>query len=184
MYLKKTNNPVTSTEDPAISIDISSDEEDGGDKHDEEAQPLTGKTAIATGIKPSVSIIPTANGTKTSETSFNELNATRPGPASQKKRRLDILDETPESSKSTNGQQQLAPKPKKFKKEVFAKKSLVTFADVGGMDKALKELCELILHIKHPEMYRQIGLPPPRGFLLHGAPGTGKQTEGYETLTF
>ena len=177
MYLKKANaNPVSSTENPAISIDISSDEEDGGSKHDQETQALTGiETANASANKqPALSIIPTANGTKQNELSFTELlNSTRPGPASQKKRRLEVVEEA--QSKTTNGQQQLAPKPKKFKKEVFAKKSSLTFADIGGMDKALKELCELILHIKHPEMYKHIGLPPPRGFLLHGAPGTGEK---------
>lgn len=50
----------------------------------------------------------------------------------------------------------------------------ITFDDVGGMDKILKDLCELLLHVKHPEVYRHIGLPPPRGFLLHGPPGSGK----------
>lgn len=179
MYLKKTINPVTSTEDPAISIDISSDEEDGDNKQEKVVQSSATDNSSATAPKqPAVTIIPTANGTKQTETNFNELlNVMRPGPASQKKRRLEILDERPETSKNngpSGGQQPLAPKPKKFKKEVFAKKSLVTFADVGGMDKALKELCELILHIKHPEMYKHIGLPPPRGFLLHGAPGTGE----------
>lgn len=49
-----------------------------------------------------------------------------------------------------------------------------TFEDVGGMDKILRELCELLLHVKHPEVYRHVGLPPPRGFLLHGPPGSGK----------
>lgn len=172
MYLKKTNNPVTSTENPAISIDISSDEEDKQDK-----APSHTDTTKATVTK-QISVTPaTSNGAKTCETNFNDLlSKMRPGPASQKKRRLEALEEPP--AQLTSSQQQHtstpAPKPKKFKKEVYAKKSSLTFADVGGMDKALKELCELILHIKHPEMYRHIGLPPPRGFLLHGAPGTGK----------
>lgn len=65
-------------------------------------------------------------------------------------------------------------KVRRFKKEVLAVESNVNFSDIGGNDKTLKELCELILHIKHPEIYRHIGLPPPRGFLLNGAPGTGK----------
>lgn len=64
--------------------------------------------------------------------------------------------------------------PKKFKREIVAQHSTKTFADVGGMKNVLKELCELLLHIKHPEVYRHIGLPPPRGFLLHGPPGSGK----------
>lgn len=50
----------------------------------------------------------------------------------------------------------------------------VTFKDVGGLDKVLQEVCKLLLHIKHPEVYRQIGISPPRGFLLHGPPGSGK----------
>ena len=28
--------------------------------------------------------------------------------------------------------------------------------------------------MKHPEVYRQLGVTPPRGFLLHGPPGCGK----------
>lgn len=63
---------------------------------------------------------------------------------------------------------------KKFKKEFNVKTSDYTFESIGGIDKILKELCELLLHIKHPTVYKKIGLPPPRGFLLHGPPGCGK----------
>lgn len=63
---------------------------------------------------------------------------------------------------------------KKYKKEFPTQKSTISFKDVGGIDKILRELCELLLHIKHPDVYKHIGLPPPRGFLLHGPPGTGK----------
>jgi ribosome biogenesis ATPase len=28
--------------------------------------------------------------------------------------------------------------------------------------------------MKHPEVYQQLGVTPPRGFLLHGPPGCGK----------
>lgn len=50
----------------------------------------------------------------------------------------------------------------------------VTFADFGGNTKVLEEVCKLILHIPHPEIFREIGISPPRGFLLHGPPGCGK----------
>lgn len=63
---------------------------------------------------------------------------------------------------------------KKFKKEFSPQSASVSFENVGGIDKILKELCELLLHIKHPDVYKHIGLPPPRGFLLHGPPGSGK----------
>lgn len=188
MYLKKSANPVSSTEDAAaaISIDISSDEEDSG-KNQDPSQPSFDKLKQVT-IKsvssstPAVAA-PAANGTKASEAQINDLiGKMRPGPASQKKRRLEAMEESmvpspkqqqPQQPSQQPATQQKTPK-KKFKKEVFAKFPTTTFEDVGGMDKTLKELCELILHIKHPEMYKHIGLPPPRGFLLHGPPGSGK----------
>ncbi|NXS82337.1 NVL protein, partial [Erpornis zantholeuca] len=50
----------------------------------------------------------------------------------------------------------------------------VKFEDVGGNDETLKEICKMLLHIRHPEVYNHLGVVPPRGFLLHGPPGCGK----------
>ncbi|NXT68753.1 NVL protein, partial [Chaetops frenatus] len=50
----------------------------------------------------------------------------------------------------------------------------VKFEDVGGNDETLKEVCKMLLHIRHPEVYNHLGVVPPRGFLLHGPPGCGK----------
>ncbi|NXB33685.1 NVL protein, partial [Eulacestoma nigropectus] len=50
----------------------------------------------------------------------------------------------------------------------------VKFEDVGGNDETLKEICKMLLHIHHPEVYNHLGVVPPRGFLLHGPPGCGK----------
>ncbi|NWI43457.1 NVL protein, partial [Picathartes gymnocephalus] len=52
--------------------------------------------------------------------------------------------------------------------------SSVKFEDVGGNDETLKEICKMLLHIRHPEVYNYLGVVPPRGFLLHGPPGCGK----------
>lgn len=49
-----------------------------------------------------------------------------------------------------------------------------TFSDIGGNDKILKTVCKLLAHMKHPEIFKQLGISPPRGFLLHGPPGCGK----------
>ncbi|NXF97824.1 NVL protein, partial [Eubucco bourcierii] len=50
----------------------------------------------------------------------------------------------------------------------------VNFEDVGGNDETLKEICKMLIHLRHPEVYNQLGVVPPRGFLLHGPPGCGK----------
>ncbi|XP_029170437.1 nuclear valosin-containing protein-like [Nylanderia fulva] len=55
----------------------------------------------------------------------------------------------------------------------------VTFSDVGGNDKILKTVCKLLAHMKHPEIFKQLGISPPRGFLLHGPPGCGKTLLAY-----
>nr|XP_020463224.1 nuclear valosin-containing protein-like isoform X1 [Monopterus albus]XP_020463225.1 nuclear valosin-containing protein-like isoform X1 [Monopterus albus]XP_020463226.1 nuclear valosin-containing protein-like isoform X1 [Monopterus albus]XP_020463227.1 nuclear valosin-containing protein-like isoform X1 [Monopterus albus]XP_020463228.1 nuclear valosin-containing protein-like isoform X1 [Monopterus albus] len=48
------------------------------------------------------------------------------------------------------------------------------FEDVGGNEETLTELCKLLIHMRHPEVYQHLGMVPPRGFLLHGPPGCGK----------
>ncbi|XP_076866743.1 nuclear valosin-containing protein-like isoform X2 [Brachyhypopomus gauderio] len=53
-------------------------------------------------------------------------------------------------------------------------RSTVKFDDVGGNEETLTELCKLLIHMRHPEVYQQLGVVPPRGFLLHGPPGCGK----------
>ncbi|GJQ71047.1 putative ATP- binding protein [Trypoxylus dichotomus] len=49
-----------------------------------------------------------------------------------------------------------------------------TFQDVGGMNKVFEEICKHVAHIKHPQIYQELGISPPRGFMLHGPPGCGK----------
>lgn len=67
-----------------------------------------------------------------------------------------------------------APKKKKKWKDIEARKPSVTFKDFGGSSKVIQEVCKLLIHVRHPEVYKQIGVTPPRGFLLHGPPGCGK----------
>lgn len=53
-------------------------------------------------------------------------------------------------------------------------KPSVKFSDIGGNNKVLETVANLLLHMKHPEVYSKLGISPPRGFLLHGPPGCGK----------
>ena len=51
----------------------------------------------------------------------------------------------------------------------------VTFKDIGGLDDQIRELYEVVvLPLKKPEVFREIGIEPPKGVLLYGPPGTGK----------
>lgn len=51
----------------------------------------------------------------------------------------------------------------------------VTYEDLGGLHEEIKKVREMIeLPLKHPELFERLGIEPPKGILLHGAPGTGK----------
>jgi len=51
----------------------------------------------------------------------------------------------------------------------------VGYDDIGGCGKALLMMREMIeLPLRHPQIFRNLGVKPPRGVLLHGPPGTGK----------
>ncbi len=53
-------------------------------------------------------------------------------------------------------------------------KTVVTFADVAGVDEAKGELQEVVEFLKYPEKFNSLGARIPRGVLLIGSPGTGK----------
>jgi len=49
------------------------------------------------------------------------------------------------------------------------------FSRIGGLRGVIDELREAVqLPLERPELYRQLGVSPPRGVLLYGPPGTGK----------
>lgn len=51
----------------------------------------------------------------------------------------------------------------------------VGYDDIGGCSKALILMREMIeLPLRHPQIFRNLGVKPPKGVLLHGPPGTGK----------
>ncbi|WP_254534705.1 AAA family ATPase [Halomarina litorea] len=54
-------------------------------------------------------------------------------------------------------------------------KTDVTYEDIGGLDEELDLIREMIeLPLSEPDLFRRLGVDPPKGVLLHGPPGTGK----------
>jgi len=51
----------------------------------------------------------------------------------------------------------------------------VGYDDIGGVRKQLAQIRELVeLPLRHPQLFKNIGVKPPKGILLYGAPGCGK----------
>ncbi|XP_077585106.1 nuclear valosin-containing protein-like isoform X2 [Stigmatopora nigra] len=89
------------------------------------------------------------------------------GPSKKSKRKI-RPGENPE--KTTNQKGGLLAKTTTTKPQY----PTLTFEDVGGHEETLTEVCKLLIHMRHPEIYECLGTVPPRGFLLHGPPGCGK----------
>lgn len=68
-------------------------------------------------------------------------------------------------------------KSKKFAVESFVimEKPNIRWEDIGGLDEQKNEIQEVVeLPLKKPELFKKIGITPPKGVLLYGPPGTGK----------
>lgn len=51
----------------------------------------------------------------------------------------------------------------------------VSYDDVGGLGNVIGQIREMVeLPLKHPELFKRLGIEAPKGVLLHGPPGTGK----------
>lgn len=60
-------------------------------------------------------------------------------------------------------------------REVLIETPNIKWDDVGGLEEVKQELIEAIdWPLKHPEAFTRLGVKPPRGILIYGAPGTGK----------
>lgn len=64
-------------------------------------------------------------------------------------------------------------------KFVIMEKPGITFNDIGGLNKQIQEIKEVVeLPLKKPELFKRVGIQPPKGILLYGPPGTGKTLLG------
>jgi proteasome regulatory subunit len=66
---------------------------------------------------------------------------------------------------------------KRFNVEKFViiEKPELSWNEVGGLQQQAEEIQEVIeLPLTKPELFKKVGIHPPKGVLLHGPPGTGK----------
>ena len=58
---------------------------------------------------------------------------------------------------------------------IIMEKPTTKWSDLGGLKREIKEVREVVeLPLKKPELFKKIGIEPPKGILLYGPPGTGK----------
>ncbi len=51
----------------------------------------------------------------------------------------------------------------------------VSYRDIGGLTREVRQIREVVEYpIRYPELFRHLGVTPPRGIILYGPPGTGK----------
>ena len=69
------------------------------------------------------------------------------------------------------------PITKRFNVEKFVivEKPIISWEEIGGLNAQAQEIKEVVeLPLKKPELFKKVGISPPKGVLLYGEPGTGK----------
>ncbi|KKN45546.1 hypothetical protein LCGC14_0681990 [marine sediment metagenome] len=64
---------------------------------------------------------------------------------------------------------------KKYKELIEIENRKVSYNDIGGLNNEIQKVRDIVeLPLKHPELFKAMGIAPPKSILLHGPPGTGK----------
>jgi transitional endoplasmic reticulum ATPase len=86
-----------------------------------------------------------------------------------------IVQTTPKGIVQVTGDTEIIIKDESIDEEDVGQSAGITYEDIGGIGIQLQKVREMIeLPLKHPELFRRLGIDPPKGVLLHGPPGTGK----------
>ncbi|MDP2973797.1 MAG: CDC48 family AAA ATPase [Candidatus Diapherotrites archaeon] len=85
-----------------------------------------------------------------------------------------VIDTNPRGIVKVTDFTQFSLKEKPVKGELEAIPR-IAYEDIGGLDELIQKVREMVeLPMKHPELFRRLGIVPPKGVLLHGPPGCGK----------
>ncbi len=95
-------------------------------------------------------------------------------------RRVDlvVISTNPSGPVIINNSTEIVVSEESSKAEQISKEgenASITYEDIGGLGDAVTRVREMIeLPLRHPELFKRLGVEAPKGVLLHGPPGTGK----------
>ncbi|MEM2204394.1 MAG: CDC48 family AAA ATPase [Sulfolobales archaeon] len=88
--------------------------------------------------------------------------------------RLAVISTSPSTAIYITERTDIVIKPEPVK-EIAERIPRVTWEDIGDLEEAKARLREIVeLPMRHPELFRHLGIEPPKGVLLYGPPGVGK----------
>ena len=88
--------------------------------------------------------------------------------------RLLVVSTQPRGIVQITEETQIELRPQ-FEEPKEARRTDVTYDDIGGLGSTVDQIREMVeLPLRHPELFQRLGIDPPKGVLLVGAPGTGK----------
>ena len=88
--------------------------------------------------------------------------------------RLAVVSTSPSTAIYITERTEVVIKPEPVK-EIAERIPRVTWEDIGDLEEAKARLREIVeLPMRHPELFRHLGIEPPKGVLLYGPPGVGK----------
>lgn len=86
-----------------------------------------------------------------------------------------VSDTTPDGIVLIRPETKIRIETQEGKEGKSLEKTRVSYEDIGGLDKAIQRVREMIeLPLKYPQLFERLGIEPPKGVLLHGPPGCGK----------
>ena len=86
-----------------------------------------------------------------------------------------VMQTTPKGIVQVLPETEIVIKDEAVDEEEAGSVTSIAYEDIGGLGSELQKVREMIeLPLKHPVLFRTLGIDPPKGVLLYGPPGTGK----------